>query len=158
MICKKHLAVVMYIVIVVVIFTSHITHASITCPEVKPIAHCQEILQNGTILVWWGYENNDVDDIGVAIGEMNFFSPPPAGRGQPTLFIPGLVQGKFYTIHDPVQLNNTSWTVQVTGPPLTAEADVDVLAECIGACCAIEDEICHEITEAECEMYPSSEW
>lgn len=128
------------------------------CPVVTPIAECQRTLGNGNVRIWWSYDNNDVVDIAINIGNMNQFIPAPYNRGQPSLFLPGFHENVFRITVDPTELTVIQWKLQVTGVPVIAVADLSVLPNCTGACCLIEDEICMETTEDECDTYSPSDW
>lgn len=66
--------------------------------RVQPIVERVISLGNGTYLVTYGYRNPGSTAISLPLGPLNGFSPSPASRGQPTLFLPGTHHGVFTVI------------------------------------------------------------
>jgi hypothetical protein len=75
-----------------------------------PILECVESTSGGGFLAHFGYDNPNSDPV-VAPLE-NAFMPPPANRGQPTVFKPGRVKDAFQ-----VESDGSSLTWTLTGNP-----------------------------------------
>jgi hypothetical protein len=56
---------------------------------IKPILECVKANGDGTYTAFFGYYNENDDDVTIPIGVNNRFSPEPSDRGQPTTFEPG---------------------------------------------------------------------
>jgi hypothetical protein len=65
---------------------------------VQPIVESVVPLGNGTYSATFGYNNSSSTAITIPVGPQNGFSPDPAGRGQPTLFLPGRHRNVFTVI------------------------------------------------------------
>jgi hypothetical protein len=95
----------------------------------------------------FGYENDNLDAENIPVGDANNFSPPPANRGQPTVFMPGTVTDAVTVkgIPDSVALTWTlAWTItnkvtatadfpiQCSEPPIPPTSQpIGVFAECV---------------------------
>lgn len=55
----------------------------------KPILECVQKLDNDSYIAYFGYKNNSTVAVELEIGSRNRFSPAPALRGQPVVFLPG---------------------------------------------------------------------
>ena len=69
-----------------------------TSATIQPILERVIPLGNGNYRATFGYNNSSHTSISIPIGPQNSFSPSPASRGQPTLFLPGLHHGAFSVV------------------------------------------------------------
>ena len=85
-----------------------------------PLFHCVERLDDGSAVAHFGYDlqcpqgEEPVPDLTVPIGEDNHFSPDPADRGQPVLFMPGRHADEFeaeFTAEEIKQAKDVHWMV-----------------------------------------------
>ena len=85
------------------------TKTSPVCQPVQPTAACADPISGGqNLAVNFGYQNPNLFDLVIAIGELNKFSPAPVDRGQPTGFFTGTVAVALQKVQATV---GTSWTV-----------------------------------------------
>ncbi len=64
------------------------------CARVEPIAECIDGSTAG-LKATFGYRNTNEFPVVVPAGALNYFSPAPANRGQPTTLLPGLNRAAF---------------------------------------------------------------
>jgi hypothetical protein len=62
---------------------------------ITPIAECIDLLQDGTVVAKFGYQNNGQGETSIEIGEFNRFSPGLEDRGQPVTFLTGRISNSF---------------------------------------------------------------
>lgn len=62
---------------------------------VYPKVLCYEQLDGGDVVVHFGYYNDSTTTGSIPVGPDNFYSPPPAVRGQVTSFVPGVTEDAF---------------------------------------------------------------
>jgi hypothetical protein len=86
---------------------SGVAHAAPS--PVQPYVSCYWANSDGSITVDVGYTNSSKTSVTYPIGPLNFVSPAPQDRGQPTVFLPGT--------HDNV------WAPTVTQADMSAGAD-----------------------------------
>ena len=70
----------------------------ITTAGISPVLERITANGDGTWTALWGWNSQNTVPITVPIGPANQFSPAPAARGQPALFLPGRHYGRFTTI------------------------------------------------------------
>jgi hypothetical protein len=112
------------------------------------VVECTHNYGNGTCETLFGYES-DCDDIvqrTVQAGEDNYFSPPPADRGQPTLFHPGRQHHVFSVRWSCSHHSRLSWILNGTAVASSEASNCPV--DCDGRPCEPEDECSNEHTGA----------
>jgi hypothetical protein len=80
--------------------------SSAVAAPVEPIVDCVEESEAnpGFLRYEFGYSNPNPGTVSVGLGPQNFFSPPPAIRGQLTSFLPGLHHNMFGVLVEPEEL------------------------------------------------------
>jgi hypothetical protein len=67
--------------------------------KLTPLVTCVDLNTDGTITAHWGYTNTWPNQINVPVGnrpgQVNYFSPDPQDRGQPTKFSSGTFNNVF---------------------------------------------------------------
>ena len=55
---------------------------------VVPILECVTRLSSGNLIAWYGYDNQNAQDVTIPVDVVpsNYFSPDPKFRGQPVIF------------------------------------------------------------------------
>jgi hypothetical protein len=76
---------------------------------VFPLINCYEVLSSVELLVYWGYSNTNAVPELINPGAGNFFSPPPANRGQPSFFYAGQ-HNSVFSVSTPTSQTLT-WTL-----------------------------------------------
>lgn len=79
--------------------------------KISPILECVEQIGETTYKAYFGYLNENDEDITIDIGPENKFTPSPQDRDQPTIFQPGRNYSAFNVTFNG---NNLVWTL--TGP------------------------------------------
>ena len=76
--------------------------------------------EDGTATVLVGFYNSNTDQtVDLPVGELNYFTPGPQDRGQPTYFPPGRAWGVF-TLEVPRDFDGElSWTLVANEQPIT---------------------------------------
>jgi hypothetical protein len=90
--------------------------------NVNPFISCIEPFPGGFIANF-GYENLDTSFVTVDVGANNFFSPNPANRNQPSIFLPGFFERAFRVTYIP-DANNPSLIWTFLGNKVFANAGV----------------------------------
>ncbi len=107
--------------------TATASAASPRCAAVQPLIECQGY-DSGQLRAQSGYSNPNPFDVKLGFGSLNFFSPGPSDRGQPTVFKSGLNKGSFGLIlTDPA----TPITWELNGQKVSAS---NALSVCAGEC------------------------
>ncbi|MEO1714247.1 MAG: hypothetical protein AAFU60_13015, partial [Bacteroidota bacterium] len=102
---------------------------------ITPILEC--IIANGdgeTFTAYYGYDNPNGFEVEVSIGEDNRFNSESSDLGQPTVFLPGRVEGAFsvtFTLEDELEwtLNGNTTTTAADNEEL--RCDIRPVAECV---------------------------
>jgi len=97
---------------------------STPCARLEPIAECINGTPQG-VTATFGYKNPNDFALTVPVGALNFFSPAPTNRGQPTQLLAGLNKGAFAT------LSATGLTWKLDGLSATVTSSTPV---CPGGC------------------------
>ncbi len=79
------------------------------CKEVEPQAKCIDPLGSDGFNATFGYRNDNDFAIALYTGVGNMFVPSPMDRGQPSSFLPGLVEAAFTS--DSASGDNLSWVL-----------------------------------------------
>jgi hypothetical protein len=89
-----------------------------TPPEVQPLPPCVWEEGDGLFTASFGYDNPGGEDVLIAEGPQNGFSPEPVDRGQPVSFAPGTHADEFW-----VQSNGETLTWTLAGTGVAASLD-----------------------------------
>ena len=109
-----------------------------TC-SVKPIYHCAEPMDDGSYIGHFGYRTScpksdkPVEDVFIDIGDDNYFTPEPADRGQPKIFLPGEHVDEFegeFTAKEVREGKKFSWTIRKIGIPIDFSKTEDASLDC----------------------------
>ena len=80
-----------------------------------PLLNCVHNNGDGTFTAHFGYLNQTSIPIGVPIGPMNMFVPPPSDRGQPSVFQPGEHNFVFQVTFDGSFGQEIKWMLKADG-------------------------------------------
>jgi hypothetical protein len=96
-------------VMVAVVAATGFSGVAQAASPVQPFVSCYWANTDGSFTVAVGYTNSSASTVTYPIGALNFVSPAPQDRGQPTVFLPGT--------------HNNVWAPTITQADLAAGAD-----------------------------------
>jgi hypothetical protein len=96
-------------VIVAVVGATGFSGVAQAASPVQPFVSCYWANGDGTYTVAVGYTNTSASTVTYPIGPLNFVTPAPQDRGQPTVFLPGT--------------HNNVWAPTITQADLASGAD-----------------------------------
>jgi len=106
---------------------------------VKPIFHCAEDMNDGSVIGHFGYRTScpesdkPVEDVFIDIGGDNYFTPEPIDRGQPKIFLSGEHVDEFeveFTTKEISKAKEFGWTVRKIGIRVDLSKTEDALLDC----------------------------
>ena len=109
-----------------------------TC-SVKPIFHCVEPMDDGSYIGHFGYRTScpdsdkPVEDVFIDIGDDNYFTPGPADRGQPKIFLTGEHVDEFeveFTAKEIGKAKAFGWTIRKTEIRIDLSKREDASLDC----------------------------